>query len=134
MASKGKTTFGQRVLNFLKQGEAYHLDRYSGHQDKFIKKQIAIREEEIEDLNENLKDYKETHAEIVLSPKLDNIKEVDGSRREAESHTDRIFKSRVKLLAISDDIEEKQEEIAQYKLILKDIEEAELEAKEETVA
>lgn len=129
--STTKTSFGRRVLNYLKQGEEYHLERYSGHQSKFIKKQIGIREEEIEDLQEEIKDYEVTHAEIVLTPSLEAIKNVDTSKEEAESHTERIFQSRLKLVALNNTMDERKAEIKEYKGIVKDIETAELAAKEE---
>lgn len=72
-----KRTLAQKVLAILKGGDESKLIRFESKLDKQLNKQIDIRKDKIESLEEKIEDAKETLNDTILSVDFDQIQSSD---------------------------------------------------------
>lgn len=77
-----KQTLASRVVAFLKGGDEAKLARFESKLEKYFKKQITMRQDSIENLEEKIKDAKEEQDEAVVNVDLNKINSTD----DAESY------------------------------------------------
>ena len=74
-------SFVQKVLEFFKGGEEAKIVRFQKRYIKENNRQIKIREDEIDELNDKLSDLKEKQQEDLISVDFDRIKDTDSLKR-----------------------------------------------------
>ncbi len=74
-----KQTFVQKVLALLTGGDEAKLSRFEGKLSKYFTKQIAMRKESIENLEEKIVDAKEAVNDAVLNVNLEKINSTESS-------------------------------------------------------
>jgi prefoldin subunit 5 len=72
-----KQTLASRVLAFLKGGDEAKVARFESKLEKYFKKQIAMREESISNLEEKIADAKEELNETVVNVDVNRINSTD---------------------------------------------------------
>lgn len=72
-----KQSLTDRVLAFLKGGDQAKLSRFESKLEKYFKKQIAMREEDISNLKEKIADATEELNETVVNVDLEKINSTD---------------------------------------------------------
>lgn len=74
-----KQSLTDRVLAFLQGGDSAKLSRFESKLEKYFKKQVAMREEAITNLEEKIADAKEELNETVVNVDLDKINSTDSA-------------------------------------------------------
>lgn len=72
-----KRTLAQKVLALIKGGDESKLIRFESKLDKQLNKQIDIRKDSIESLEEKIEDAKEALNDTILSVNFDKIQSSD---------------------------------------------------------
>lgn len=73
-----KNSFVSSVISFQKGGDEAKVTRFVNRYIKSNNKQIAIRKDDISEINERLEDLDDKSAEDLVSINLDSIKTADG--------------------------------------------------------
>jgi len=104
-----------RVLAFLKGGDEAKLIRFEGKLDKYFKKQISMREDEIETLNEKIVDETERLNEVVLNVDLDRVNATEGAEGYCPTYV-RAVQAQMQIIEkLKEQIEAKQAEVTFFK-------------------
>ena len=62
-----ETNFVAKVIAFVKGGDEGKIKRFAAKAVKFFKKQVSIRADEIEDLNERIVDLTEKYDDLLVN-------------------------------------------------------------------
>jgi hypothetical protein len=74
-----KVSLVARVLAFVNGGDEAKLIRFESKLDKYFNKQISMREDDIENLEDKIKDAQESLGETILNVSVDSINSTDGA-------------------------------------------------------
>lgn len=74
-----KRSLASKVLAYLKGGDEAKLVRFESKLEKFFKKQIEMRKENITNLEEKIADAKEHLNEMILSVDLGKVNSTDSA-------------------------------------------------------
>ncbi len=99
MATK---TFVEKIMSFIKSGDEGKLNRFSSKLDKYIAKQIAMRKEQIDTLNEKQLDAADVLADSVLNVNMDKIQSTEDIEEYCVEYSQEVLSK----LDVSDDIAE----------------------------
>ena len=120
MAEK-KSTFAQRVVAFLKGGDEAKINRLHKYTKKHMESQIKINESEIEELRDKLEDLKENKEDRIYNVNLDRIGTAEDAKSYVGSYVDGIFNVFLEEKEINEKIEEREEQIKYYQMLLAEI-------------
>ena len=104
-------SFVERVLEFFNGGEEAKIARFQKRYIKENNRQIKIREDEIDELNDKLSDLKEKQQEDLISVDFDRIKDTDSLKRYIDDYRAKQIDNLVQRDAIEILIEEAQNDI-----------------------
>jgi len=102
-----KNTLVTKVMAFLKGGDEAKVSRFSGKLEKYIDKQIAIRKEAIETINEKIIDAQETVTEAVTNIEVSEIQTAEKVETYCETYVSNLDNK----LSVISELEEQIEEI-----------------------
>jgi hypothetical protein len=110
-----KSNLKDRVLAFLKGGDEAKLTRFEGKLDKHLAKQISMREDQIETLEEKIVDAKEDLNETILNVNPDSVNTTEGAESYCVTYLKQVRAKRNVILGYENQIAALQEEIAEYR-------------------
>ena len=110
-----KKSLATRVLAFLKGGDEAKLVRFESKLDKYFKKQISMREDEIETLTEKIVDVTERLNEVVLNVNLDRVNATEGAEGYCPTYVTGVQRQMKVIEELKEQIEAKQAEIDFFK-------------------
>jgi hypothetical protein len=110
-----KSNLKDRVLAFLKGGDEAKLTRFEGKLDKHLAKQISMREDQIETLEEKIVDAKEDLNETILNVNPDSVNTTEGAESYCVTYLKQVRAKRNVILGYENQIAALQEEIAEFK-------------------
>lgn len=110
-----KSNLKDRVLAFLKGGDEAKLTRFEGKLDKHLAKQISMREDQIETLEEKIVDAKEDLNETILNVNPDSVNTTEGAENYCVTYLKQVRAKRNVILGYENQITALQEEIAEFR-------------------
>lgn len=110
-----KSNLKDRVLAFLKGGDEAKLARFEGKLDKHLAKQISMREDQIETLEEKIADAKEDLNETILNVNPDSVNTTEGAESYCVTYLKQVRATRNVIISFENQIAALQEEIAEFK-------------------
>ncbi len=119
-----KTTtksFLQRALDKLTGGDEAKIARFQKKVVKFATSNVAVRKQEIEDIEEKLADLGEKYEETLLDVNLEAIKTSEGLESYVESYTRKVFAVKDSMDDLTAVIAEKRAEIAKFEALAADL-------------
>lgn len=85
-----KVSLADRIMAFLKGGDASKLTRFEGKLEKYLKEQNSARDRKIEDLQDKKTDLEESLTEAVNTVDLDSIAKTETLSKTVVSYVERI--------------------------------------------
>lgn len=110
-------TFVQKVVAYLKGGDEAKLARFEGKVTKHLKRQISMREDEIETLKDRIEDARETMAEAVVNIDVEKINGTDASEDYAVTYVEKVAGA----LEVIKDLEEEVADLEDEIVLLKEV-------------
>lgn len=112
-----KQTLVDRVLSVLQGGDKAKISRFETKLTKYFSKQISMRRDKIENLQEKIDDAKETLNEAVLNVDLDAINGADGAEGYCSVYVSNLDNKLKVIESLETEIEDLQEEIERFEKI-----------------
>lgn len=109
-----KQTLASRVLAFLKGGDEAKLSRFESKLDKYFTRQIAMRKDEIETLEEKVVDATEELNETVVNVDVDRINSTEGAESYVVTYVERVQEKQEVVDGLKAQIEDLKAEIAKF--------------------
>lgn len=109
-----KQTLASRVLAFLKGGDEAKLSRFESKLDKYFTKQIAMRKDKIETLEEKVVDATEELNETVVNVDVDRINSTEGAESYVVTYVQRVQEKQEVVDDLKAQIEDLKAEIAKF--------------------
>ena len=109
-----KQTLASRVLAFLKGGDEAKLSRFESKLDKYFTKQIAMRKDKIETLEEKVVDATEELNETVVNIDVDRINSTEGAESYVVTYVQRVQEKQEVVDDLKAQIEDLKAEIAKF--------------------
>lgn len=109
-----KQTLASRVLAFLKGGDEAKLSRFESKLDKYFTKQIAMRKDAIETLEEKVVDATEELNETVVNVDVDRINSTEGAESYVVTYVQRVQEKQEVVDGLKAQIEDLKAEIAKF--------------------
>ena|SRR6478609_9238667 len=106
-----KLTLVERALVFLKGGDESKLARFESKLGKYFKKQVAMREEAISNLEEKITDATDDLNETVVNVDLDSINSTDSAEGYVVTYLRKVQAKQAIVAGLKEQIETLQAEI-----------------------
>ena len=107
-----QTTFVQKVTAFLKGGDEAKLARFDSKLRKYFQKQISMRNDKIENLQDKIVDSKEVLSEVILGVDIDKINSTDGAESYCVSYVRKVQEGNEAIESFEDQVLDLKEEVA----------------------
>lgn len=108
-------TLSSKIMSFLQLGDEGKVSRFVKKYDKHIKAQIAIRNTELEEVEEQIEDLEETYNDAIFNVDMDAIK--DDAKSYSESYTRTLLNFEDKLKELEEEKEAIEEAIKTFNTI-----------------
>lgn len=109
-----KKTLVQKIMILIKGGDEAKLMRFEGKLDKYIAKQVSMRKEEIENLQEKVVDAKEEMNDAILNVSAHSIQSADSVESYCKDYSQAVLFRMDKVEELEEQIKTKQEEIDRF--------------------
>jgi cell division protein FtsB len=112
-----KSTLVNRIMGFLKGGDEAKVTRFETKLGKYFSKQIAMRNEKIENLKDKIVDQEEAMNDSVVNIDLEKINQTDGAESYCSSYVSKISQHVSNIEAYQAEIDVYKAEIARLEKV-----------------
>lgn len=112
-----RTGFVTRVMALLQGGDEAKISRFSSKVEKHINKQIAMRKEQIESLNEKIADAEEAFAEQVNTVDPARVGTTEGSESYASTYINSLNNSFERIEELREQVKSIEVEIERFNIL-----------------
>ena len=116
--TKTKETFVDKVKAFLKLDDDGKIQKFQKENIKVLKQQIAIRENEKDDISEKLAEKKEELTEKSLDVYLEKIKTLSDRKYYIETYNSALLHILDEIDTLGDDYDTKNDEIERFERLI----------------
>ena len=104
-------TFVKRVITFLKGGDEQKVTRFASKLNKYYDKQISIRKEKIESLQDKIQDKEESLNDLITNVDLEKIQTVEKMDSYVGQYHNLVQSAKREMVTLQEEIDNVQEEI-----------------------
>lgn len=112
-----KQSLVSRIMSLISGGDEGKLTRFEGKLSKYLAKQIQMRKDAIETLNEKIVDAKEALNDVVLGVDVDKVNTTDGAESYCSQYVSSVSSKIDTIEAFEAQIKSFEEEITRFNKI-----------------